>query len=157
MNDTERIDIDPKYETVAEKAINLVEGIKRTGIEILALRDRFTKLRMPLESNSNHVGIMYAGSLFTLGEITGGIIPAVSMDLTQLVPIVKEVNIRFVAPAMSDVFLTSEISEKDAETIYQTAMENGKADFPLELELKDINNSTVALVTGTWQVRKIGK
>ncbi len=149
--------IDPKYAEVAEMALNLVEGIKRTGLKVLELKDGYTKLCMPLEGNGNHVGIMYAGSLFTLGEVTGGIIPAVAMDLTDLVPIVKEVNIRFVAPAMTDVFLTAEMSEEEAAIIQQAAAENGKADFTLELELKDASDKTVAYVNGVWQVRNINK
>jgi acyl-coenzyme A thioesterase PaaI-like protein len=150
------IDIAPKFAEIAELAVNMVEGIKRTGIQVIELRDRYVKLCMPLEGNSNHVGIMYAGSLFTLGEITGGIIPFVALDMTNLVPIVKEVNIRFVAPGTSDVFMISEISEEEAATIQQTASENGKADFRLELELKDANDSVVALVNGLWQVRNMG-
>ncbi len=149
-------DIAPKYAEIAELAVNMVEGIKRTGIQVIELRDRYVKLCMPLEGNSNHVGIMYAGSLFTLGEITGGMIPFVALDMTDLVPIVKEVNIRFVAPGTSDVFMISEISEEDAATIQQTASENGKADFRLELELKDANDSVVAIVNGLWQVRNMG-
>lgn len=149
--------IDPKYADLADLAINLVQGIKRTGIRILELTDRRTRLCMPLEGNSNHVGIMYAGSLFTLGEITGGIIPAVSIDLTDRVPIVKEVNIRFKAPAMSDVFLTAEISMDEAAAIEKNVAENGKADFSLALELKDVNDSIVAIVNGVWQVRSLKK
>jgi len=149
--------IDPKFAEVARLAIDLVEGIKRTGLEILELADRHVRLRMPLQGNSNHVGIMYAGSLFTLGEITGGIIPAVSMDLTHLVPIVKEVNIRFRAPAMSDVFLTADIGADEAANIYRTAVEQGKADFKLDLELQDVNGAVVAIVSGTWQVRSISR
>lgn len=145
--------IDKKYTDIAEFAVNMVEGIKRTGIQVLELWDRHVKLCMPLEGNGNHVGIMYAGSLFTLGEITGGIIPYIAWDMTDLVPIVKEVNIRFVAPAMSDVFMISEISEEEAAAIHQTAVKNGKADFTLELELKDTGDNIVAYVNGTWQIR----
>ena len=157
MNDTESQGIDPKYAEIAVAAVNMVEGIKRTGLTVIELRDRFTKLCMPLEGNGNHVGIMYAGSLFSLGEVTGGIIPAVALDMDGLIPIVKEVNIRFVAPAMTDVFLTAEVSKEQAAAIQKEAAENGKADFTLELELKDTNDKVVAYVNGVWQVRNINK
>lgn len=149
--------IEEKYRDLADKAVNMVEGIRRTGIRILELRDRYTKVLMPMEGNGNHIGIMYAGSLFTLGEFIGGILPAVSMDLTRFFPIVKEVKIKYLRPAMTDVTLVAEFSREQADLIQKTADDNGKADFTLDLELKGNGDETVALVTGTWQVRKISE
>jgi len=124
--------IDEKYADICNMAISLVPGIERTGLKVLELRDRYAKALMPLnEGNTNHVGIMYAGSLFTLGEFCGGIIHLVSMDFTKFVPIVKEVSIRFRRPARTDI--TVELS----------------------LELKDQNGETVAEVGGVWQIRKM--
>ncbi len=81
--------IEEKYRGVAELAEELVEGIKRSGLKVIELRDRAAKVMMPLKGNKNHIGDMYAGSMFTLGEIVGGIIPAVSIDVTRFIPIVK--------------------------------------------------------------------
>ncbi|MBU2646751.1 PaaI family thioesterase [bacterium] len=157
MSSSEAEGIDPKYAAIPGTILNSVEGIRRTGLKIITLRDRHVKMCMPLEGNGNHLGIMYAGSLFSIGEVTGGIIPAVSLDMTDLVPLVKEVHIRFVAPAMTVVFLTAEISREKSEEIQQTAAENGKADFVLELDLKNASDDVVAHVTGTWQVRNLSK
>jgi acyl-coenzyme A thioesterase PaaI-like protein len=147
--------IDEEYRDTAELALGAVEGIKRTGIRALALRDRYAKLLMPLEGNVNHVGTMYAGSLFTLGEIAGGAIHMVSVDTTRLVPIVKEVNIRFRRPAMTDVTMEVELSAEEASRIEAEALEKGKADYVLHLELKDANAEVVSTVVGTWQSRRI--
>lgn len=157
MGNVESHGIEEKFSDLADIIINSVEGIKRTGLRILELRERYVKLCMPLEGNGNHLGIMYAGSLFSIGEVTGGVIPAVSLDMTDLIPLVKEVNIRFVAPAMTDVFLTAELSEEKANEIQLAAAENGKADFTLELELKNASDDVVAHVNGTWQVRNLNK
>lgn len=154
---SETVLIDPKYTEIARTIVNMVEGIKRTGLQVLELRDRHVKLRMPMEGNGNHVGIMYAGSLFSIGEVTGGILPVVSLDMTDLVPIVKEVNIRFVAPAITDVFLSAAISAEKAAGIQQEAAEKGKSDFTLDLELKDADEHVVAHVSGIWQVRNLNK
>ena len=64
--------IEEKYKVAAGYVESGVEGIKRTGIKVLAMRDGYVKTLMPLEENVNHVGIMYAGSLFTIGECMGG-------------------------------------------------------------------------------------
>ncbi|MCJ7773536.1 MAG: DUF4442 domain-containing protein [Desulfobacterales bacterium] len=147
--------IEEKFKAVAERALNSVEGIKRTGIKILDLKDRYAKTLMPLEGNVNHVGMMYAGSLFTIGEFSGGIIHMVSFDYSHFFPIVKEVSIRFRRPAMTDVTLEVSFSIEEADNIQSEAKLNEKADFTLDLEIKDQGNEVVSLVTGIWQVRKI--
>jgi acyl-coenzyme A thioesterase PaaI-like protein len=147
--------IDEKYRAAAELLVGAVGAIQRTGISVVALRDRYARLRMPLAGNVNHVGMMYAGSLFTLGEIAGGAIHMVSFDVTRLFPIVKEVSIRFRRPARSDVTMEVELSADEASRIEAEALEKGKADFALELALEDEGGEVVSIVRGTWQVRAI--
>jgi acyl-coenzyme A thioesterase PaaI-like protein len=148
--------IDKKYAELCKTAIASVPGIERTGLKILELRERYAKALMPLdEGNTNHVGIMYAGSLFTLGEFAGGAIHLVSMDCTKFFPIVKEVRIRFRRPAMSDITMEVSMSDQEARRLEAEAQRNGKADYELRLELKDQSGETVAEVGGVWQIRKI--
>ena len=149
--------IDEKYREAAELAVGAVGAIKRTGIRVVALRDRYAKLLMPIEGNVNHVGMMYAGSLFTLGEIAGGAIHVVSFDVTRLIPIVKEVKIRFRRPAMTDVTMEVELSEEEASRIQTEALKKGKANYELNLELEDASGEVVSIVGGTWQVRTMPK
>ena len=147
--------IEEKYKVTAEYVETGVEGIQRTGIKVLAMKDRYVKTLMPLEGNVNHVGIMYAGSLFTIGECMGGAIYGVAFDIERFYPIVKEVTIKFRRPVVTDVTLELEMSEEDVGRIQQEAEEKGKADFTLDLELKDTNGETVCMVSGIWQIRKI--
>ena len=147
--------IDEKHRNAAELLVGAVEPIKKTGLRVVALRDRYAKLLMPLEGNVNHVGMMYAGALFTLGEIAGGAIHAVSFDVTRIFPIVKEVKIRFRRPAMTDVTMEVELSAEEATRIQTEALANGKADYELNLELADSSGEVVSIVGGTWQVRTI--
>lgn len=147
--------IEEKYRDIADASVSMVEGIRRTGIKIVALRERYAKTMMPLEGNVNHVGMMYAGSLFTIGEFSGGIIHGVTFDFEKLVPIVKELFIKFRSPAMTDVTLEVEMSREEADRIMNEAEDKGKADFTLDLEIKDTGGKTVSLVNGIWQVRKI--
>jgi acyl-coenzyme A thioesterase PaaI-like protein len=147
--------IDEKHRNAAELLVGAVEPIKKTGLRVVALRDRYAKLLMPLEGNVNHVGMMYAGSLFTLGEIAGGAIHMVSFDMTRLFPIVKEVKIRFRRPALTDVTMEVELQAEEASRIQTEALEKGTADYGLKLELEDAGGEVVSIVSGTWQVRAI--
>jgi len=148
--------IDEKYSGLCNMAIASVPAIERTGLKVLELRDRYAKALMPLnEGTTNHVGIMYAGSLFTLGEFSGGIIHLVSMNFSKFFPIVKEVRIRFRRPARTDITMEVTMSEQEAGRLEAEAEEKGKADYELNLELKNEAGDTVAEVSGTWQIRKI--
>lgn len=149
--------IDEKFRMIADVAIGSVPAIKRTGVKIIGLRDRYCKLLMPLEGNVNHVGMMYAGSLFTLGEMPGGIIIAASYELGKFIPIVKEVAIHFVKPALTDVTLELGWSKEYAASLGKEALEKGKANFPLNMEIKDTGGQVVSLVTGIWQIRPMPK
>ena len=147
--------IDEKYGMMAEQSINLVEGIKRTGLQIVGLREHYVKMLMPLEGNINHVGIMYAGSLFTIGEVTGGLYWGLEFDREKTFPIVKEINIQFKRPAATDVTLEAVFDEAEVKKVEAEMDDVGKADFTLDLEVKDANDVTVSLVHGIWQVRKM--
>lgn len=146
---------DDNMKELADRAITSIEGIKRTGIRVLEVRERYAKMLMPLAGNVNHIGMMYAGSMFTIGEIPGGILYITSFDYKKFYPIVKEVTIRFVRPALTDVTLEVEISKERVDRIQSDAEENGKADFVLEMEIKDARGEVVAIVNGIWQIRKI--
>ena len=146
--------IEEKYKAIAELSVSLVEAIRLTGLKVIALKDRYARFMMPLEGNMNHIGVMYAGSLFTLGEFTGGIVPAVCFDINSYYPIVKEINIKYVAMAVSDIYIEKEMEENEVKRILRLTDENGKADFSMELELKTQEGKVVALVNGIWQLRK---
>jgi len=147
--------IEKRFEKVADVAVNSIEGIRRTGIKVVELRERYSKVMMPLEGNINHVGTMYAGSLFTLGEFCGGIIYGVAFDVEKYYPIVKDISIRFRRPAMTDVTIEVSMNEEDVGKIQRICEENNKSDFVLDLEIKDANGEVVTFVKGTWQIRKM--
>lgn len=147
--------IDDKYLKITKTMLDGVEPIRKTGLDVVECRDWYARLRMPLKGNSNHIGIMYAGSLFTLGETAGGAVIPVAFDYNKYFAIVKDAKIRFKRPAMSDITMEVNMSKEEADRIVNGVEEKEKCDFVLELELKDINNDVVAVMSGTWQARKI--
>lgn len=147
--------IEEKFRPYVSYVESGIEGIRRMGLEVLEFRDRYVKLRMPLKGNANHLGTMYAGFLFTVGEIIGGAIFLAAFDPHKYFPIVKEVNIRYRQPAMSDVTVLTELTEAQVEAMQAVLTEKGKVDFTMDLELKDTNGTVVSLVHGIWQIRNL--
>jgi thioesterase domain-containing protein len=147
--------IDEKYKDILGYLETAVKIIEKMGVTIVELRDRYTKLSLPLEPNLNHIGTMYAGSLFSLAEFSGGVMFAASFDITKYFPIVKEMSIRYRRPAATAVTLEVSLSPERVEKIRAMAEENGKADYSMDLELKDETGEVCSIVHGTWQLRKV--
>ncbi len=137
---------------------SLVEGIPavaRTGIEVLELDVGYVKMSMPFEPNINHVGIMYAGALFTLAELPGGAIYATGFDSRRYFIVVKDLQMRFRRPAKTDVTVEVRLTPEEISEIEERAERDGKADFSWDCELKDADGTVVATSTNLYQIRKI--
>lgn len=140
-----------KWIQALEKGIPFVE---RTGIEVLALEPRYVKMKLPFAPNVNHVGMMYAGALFTLAELPGGAIFLSSFDARKFYPIVRDMQIRFLKPALTDVTVEVRLSEEEARDIAARAEADGKANYEWKCELKDANGEIVAVTTNQYQMRR---
>jgi thioesterase domain-containing protein len=147
--------IDEKYRDFVAYAESGIGAVRNTGVRFVECRDRYVRLMMPLAGNTNHIGTMYAGCIFTLGEMAGGAIFGASFDFTRLFPIVKEETIRYRRPVMTDITLQASLTEERVREIEDCVAEKGKCDFVLDLEIADTQGEIVALVHGTWQVRTI--
>lgn len=127
--------------------------VKRTGLKAEVLEPGHVRLRMPLKGNENHIHNMYAGALFTVAELPGGVLMMTSFDARRFYPIVKEAGLRFLRPAASDITVDARLSEDEIQRIGEEATTNGKADFVLDLQLKDENGDVVAESHAVYQLR----
>ncbi|MEE9435704.1 MAG: YiiD C-terminal domain-containing protein [Candidatus Adiutricales bacterium] len=147
--------MDISADTLKKFSGRRVAFIENMGLETIEARPGYVKLKAPLKGNENHIGIMYAGALFTLAEVPGGTLFSTSFDVTKYYPIVKEMSIRFRRPAATDITLEMTMSEDEVDRIQTEAEANGKADYVLEGELKDESGDVVALSKGVYQIRAI--
>lgn len=128
-----------------------------------AMRIRITDLgpghaaaSVPLEGNTNHLGTLYAGSLFSVAEILGGAICYPTFDVSRFLPTVKTVEIRFRRPATTDVAATATLAREVIDRVAADAEETGKGEFILEAEITDTSGQVVATTVGTYQLRRMG-
>lgn len=127
--------------------------VKRTGLKAEHLERGHVRLRMPLKGNENHINNMYAGALFTLAELPGGVLMLTSFDTRRFYPIVKEAGLRFLRPATSDIHVDAYLSEAEITRIDEEATHQGKADFVLDLQLTDEEGNVVAESHAIYQLR----
>jgi len=142
-------DYTPLY-TILEESIGC---IKRMGMKVLDLGPQRVTLKMPLAGNESHVGTMYAGILFSVAEIPGGALFLTTFDPFQYVPLMKQMEIKYLKAARTDVTVSAEFSPEEVERMNGELEEKGKTEFVLSCEVKDMEGNVVAVTTGTYLVR----
>ncbi len=135
-------------------AIPVAHGM---GVTVVEAAPGFAVAEVPVDGNTNHFGSMYAGVLFTVGEILGGVIGLTSFDSSRFYPLVKELTISFLKPATTTVRARAGLDAESVAAIAAEADANGKADFVLEAELTDTDGVVVARTRGTYQIRAHGR
>jgi thioesterase domain-containing protein len=140
-------------ETLKELVEKKIAFVERMGLKVLALIPGHVKLTAPLRGNENHIGSMYAGALFTLAEIPGGALILSTFDPTKCYPLIKELTIKFLRPAQSDVTTEISLSTEEVHRITAEMLATGKAEFILSAELKDGSGAVVAVSQGLYQLR----
>jgi thioesterase domain-containing protein len=135
-----------------EKAIKIVE---KMGMRILDLEKQSVRIKLPKEPNVNHVGTVYAGALFSLADFAGGILFFASFDYKKYYILLKEMTIAFKKPATTDITVEASLTSEQAHGVRNIADEAGKADWPVDFELKDEQGNVCCIVHGNFQLRRL--
>ncbi|MDQ1308362.1 MAG: hypothetical protein QG671_4196 [Actinomycetota bacterium] len=146
-------DLDPAVATAFVH--QSVPAMARLGLVVEAIEPGFVRLMMPLEPNRNHVGTMYAGALFAIAELPGGVLP-MSVLGAEFVPIVTHVDIDFLRPVRSDARLDARMAPANLRGLAEQARTDGKATFELDLTIVDDAGACVATAHGFYQLRPVG-
>lgn len=144
----------PDLEALTAGVHALIPIIGAMGLTVVDARRGHAAAEIPPGPNVNHFGVMYAGSLFTAGEMLGGVLGLNTFDLEGFVPIVKSLEIRFLKPALGTIRAATSLSEDEIVRIENEARETGRAEFMLAAELTDEAGVVVAATQGVYQVRK---
>jgi thioesterase domain-containing protein len=150
------------YTLRVEEAVSLgsVPILEAMGIRVVEVRPGFAAAELPPEPNVNHFGVTYAGSLFSVAEMLGGILSLATFDfdgeLAGCVPLVKESTIRFRRPALGVVRAEAALPAPEVQRVRAEALATGKGEFLLEATLTDAGGEVVASTVGTYQVRRLG-
>jgi uncharacterized protein (TIGR00369 family) len=123
--------------------------------ELIEAGDGRAAGRIPLGPNGNHFGVIYAGALFSVAEVLGGVIANTTIGLDGFLPLVKDLQIKFLRPATTGVVASTSLAPDEVERIRAQAVAQGKAEYVLTTDVTDENGIVVASTTGTYQVRKM--
>lgn len=144
-------------ELLNETIHQLVPFVSRAGVYLQEAGRGYVKMSLPLKGNENHIGSIYAGALFTLSEIPGGVLFLTSFDTKKFIPIIKAMNIQFLSIARTDVHVEVRMSEMEIQRIQKEAVARGKADYILSSQIRNDHGEVVASCEGVYQLRAMGE
>ncbi|MDN5743539.1 MAG: thioesterase domain-containing protein [Nocardioidaceae bacterium] len=133
----------------------LIPIIAAMDLEVIELERTAVAARLPTAPNRNHFGVTYAGSLFTVAEVLGGLFPRTSLTTDGGVPLVKRLEIDFLLPATSDVVARATLTEDEIARILAEYADRGKSNFELVTEVSDAGGAVVARTRGDYQLRRL--
>jgi len=132
---------------------HVVPAMHQLGIRVVESHGGRAVGVAPMAGNGNHLGTMYAGTLFSLAEMLGGALFLANFDMSLFHVTVKDVQIRYRRPARSDVRAEAMLDTATIEWLRREADACGKADFSLDAVITDADGEVVATTQGTYQLR----
>lgn len=133
-----------------EQMIQGVDTLRNMGLKILEASPNVLKVTMPREGNRNHLGGVYAGAIFSLAEFPFGMMCVNRFGMREIVPVIGEVTIRYLAPANSDLTIEMTISDAEWNEIEGETKAHGKFKIVKDIEVKDDQGKVNAVVKATY-------
>jgi thioesterase domain-containing protein len=133
----------------------LIPRAHQMGVRFVEMQPGHVRAELPLEGNTNHVGTIYAGVIFTLAEVLGGAMTATTFDVTTHYPVVRSLTIDFIAPGTRALTAEARLSDDEIAAV-RAAARDGKAPFVLVAEITDRDGTVVARTRGDYQIRPHG-
>jgi len=147
--------VQPSVEQLNLALEQLVPRAYEMGVRVRELRPGYARADVPLEGNTNHFGVMYAGVIFTVAEVLGGAIHVATFDATTHYPLVRNLSIEFLAPGTTALSAVTTLSDDEIKAV-RAAAQHGKAPFELVAEVTDEQGRLVARTRGDYQIRPHG-
>lgn len=136
---------------------NLIPFVKKAGVVSRSLEPGQVTLALPHDaSNLNPMGIVHAGASFTLAETTAAALCVMTFDVSKMTFIGKRVDIAFRRPGKGELLGKATMTPADVEAATAKALELGKHDVPITVEVTDSAGEPVATATVTMALRKLG-
>jgi acyl-coenzyme A thioesterase PaaI-like protein len=104
----------------------------------------------------NHLNTVHASALFSLAEATGGYFLSKEFsELTDIVPVVRKVELKYKKPATGLVFSTAKFQESERNKVLEELRQRGRAVLKVEASLFDDTDTLVMQSVFEWFITKL--
>ncbi len=141
-------------ETVQHLIEEKVPAIKFMGLEVQTVEPGHVRMRLPFGPKVlNHLDIVYAGAIFALAEIVGGVAMLSAFDEDECTPLARRMEIDYVRPSRRDLFCDLTLSDAIIAEARTAVSEQGQADVTLPIEVTDERGRVIARVVAFYYLR----
>ncbi|HUR14828.1 MAG TPA: YiiD C-terminal domain-containing protein [Mycobacteriales bacterium] len=133
----------------------LIPVLGHMGVRVVEVAPGRVAAEAPFEGNANHVGTMYAGVLYSVAEVLGGVMGTATFDASRYATIIKGAEIRYLRAARTAVRSRAVLGEAEVARVAAEVEAVGKSDFVLEVEVTDADGTVVARLRGDYQLRAV--
>lgn len=143
------------FDAIAKGLAMAVPFVNHLDLEITEVGAGEATVVLPRRPElNNHVGSQHAGALFTAAETASGaaFVGAFAVRMGDVTPLAKSAEIDYERIAHGPITATATLGIDAAEAL-ATLDEEGKVEFPCEVDLTDKDGHRVATATVHWHVR----
>ena len=106
----------------------------------------------------NHLDTVHASALFSLAEATSGhFLLNEFSELTDIVPVVRKVEIKYKKPTIGGVFSKAKFLETEKNEVFEALAQRGRAIIKVEVSLFDETEVLIMQSVFEWFVTKLEK
>lgn len=124
------------------------------GLRCSSLEPGRAVVRLPDDSRlRNHVGSQHAGALFSAAEAASGgaFVSVFAERLGDITPLASRASILYTKIARGPIDAEAKLDH--GEDLLERLDADGRVSFPVEVDLRDRDDETVASATVEWHVR----
>jgi uncharacterized protein (TIGR00369 family) len=146
------------FDAIAQGMTQAVPFAGFLGVEVTSVSAGEAVAVLPERAElKNHVGSQHAGALFTAAETASGaaFVGAFAVRMGDVTPLARSAEIDYLKIAHGAITAKGTLG-MDAAKALAILDEEGKVEFPCEVELTDKDGELVATATVHWHVRLKG-
>ncbi len=129
--------------------------LEKLGIKIAYVEKGKARVELPFDiSNTNHLGTIHAGALYTLAETGGGLVITSAATSADVIGVAKSGFIKYKKPAKGMIYIEEEVDPEWVAEKFNQALTGGKADIPFTVHIRDEDGDVVAEVEFVYHIRK---
>lgn len=144
------------YDALRDGLAQAIPYNSHLELQFVEVADGSGAVRLPDEEKlRNHVGSQHAGGLFSAGEAASGaaFVGAFAERMSEITPLARSAEIEYLKLAKGAITATATLGQ-DKDELIAKLDEDGRVEFPIEVELTDEDGQAVARMSVAWHVRK---
>jgi len=126
------------------------------GLHVDAVYPGHVRLSLPFAPQVlNHLEIVYAGAIFALAEIAGGVLMLATFDSEKYTVLIRRMAIDYARPSRRDLFCDVRLGDDRVAEMQRALQQQGHAEVEFSIEVTDARMRVIASVQAFYYLREI--